>query len=108
MNLMAQSPQNKEPEFEAMLEEATADCHGEEEEFSGILCTLEDKLKFPFDAMLLVRPAKIVGIDAKNSSLRSGILLKARIDGIAKEQSAAVFMIDVADKGSSNEKWVES
>lgn len=74
-----------------MLEEATVDCYGEEEEFVGVLCTLQDKLTFPFDAMILVRPAKIVGIDAKNSSLRSGILLKARIDGIDKEQSAVVF-----------------
>ncbi len=96
-----------ESEFEAMLEEATVDCYGEEEEFVGVLCTLQDKLTFPFDATILVRPAKITGIDAEKCSFRSGILLKARIEGVDKEQSAAVFMIEVKDKGSSNEKWVE-
>lgn len=107
MNLMAKSPQNKEAEYEKMLEEATVDCYGEEEEFLGVLCALEDNLKFPFDAIVLVRPVKIVGVDAKKSSLRAGIVMKARIDGCAKEQSAAVFMVDVADKGSENEKWLE-
>lgn len=107
MNLIAKSPQNKEAEYEKMLEEATVDCYSEEEEFLGVLCTLQDKLKFPFDAVVLVRPAKIIGIDAEKCSLRSGILLKARIDGIAEEQGAAVFMVEAAEKGSSNEKWLE-
>ncbi len=97
----------QEQKFEAMLEEATIDCYGEEEEFSGVLCALEDKLKFPFGAVVLVRPAKITGIDAENSSLRGGILLKARIDGCAKEQGVALFMVDVKDKGSENARWIE-
>ncbi len=96
-----------EAKYEKMLEEATVDCYGEEEEFLGVLCALEDKLKFPFDAVVLVRPAKVVGVDAEKSSFRSGILLKARIGGCEKEQGVALFMIDVADKGSSNEKWIE-
>lgn len=35
-------------------------------------------------------------------------ILKARIEGVAKEQSAAVAMVGVVEKGSSNEMWLES
>ena len=36
--------------LEALLEEATVDCYGEEEEFTGVLYTLADNLNFPLQA----------------------------------------------------------
>lgn len=95
----------KDKEYERMLEEATVDCHDEDETFSGIETSLEDELEFPFDALVLGRPAKIVDVDGKKSGLRAGIVMKAKIDG--KVHSVALFMIDVSDKKSKNEKLIE-
>lgn len=98
---------NKEAEYEKMLEEAAVDCYGEEEELMGVLYTLQDKLKFPFDAIVLEKPAKILDIDDNKSGLRAGIMMKARIEGIGKMQSVALFMVEAEDKDSTNEKWLE-
>lgn len=95
----------RESEFERMLEEATVDCHDEEEAFDGVFYALDDAFEFPFDALVLGRPAKIVGVDGKKSSLHGGIMMEAQIDGNA--QTVAISMIDVADKKSKNEKWIE-
>lgn len=89
-----------------MLEEATVDCYGEEEEFSGVLYTLENELKFPFDAVIIGKSAKILKVDDNRSSLRSGIMMKVEFEG--KKHGVALAMIEVVDKGSKNAKWVES
>lgn len=39
-----------EKSLEALLEQAIVDCYDEEEEFSGVLCTLDDNLNFPLQA----------------------------------------------------------
>lgn len=96
-----------EKEYERMLEEATVDCYNEYEEFSGIETALEDNLEFPFGAVVLGRPAKIVGVDGNKSSLRSGIMMKAEIDGKAQTVALSMIDIDVADKNSKNAKWIE-
>ncbi len=95
----------KTAEYERMLEEATVDCYGDEEEFSGVLCTLESELKFPFDAVVMGKSAKVLKVDDNRSSLRSGIMMKVEFEG--KKHSVALAIIDVTEKGSKNAKWVE-
>lgn len=95
---------SKTAEFERMLEEATIDCYNEEEEFSGVLCTLENELKFPFDAIVMGKSAKVLNVDDNRSSLRSGIMMKVEFEG--KKHSVALAMVEVVDKSSNNEKWV--
>ncbi|MBI4896714.1 MAG: hypothetical protein HY832_04170 [Candidatus Aenigmarchaeota archaeon] len=85
-----------------MLEEAIVDCHDEEEAFSGVVCTLEDELQFPFDALVLGKPAEILGIDG-GSGLHEGIVVKARID--RKTYRVALFMVDVAEN-AQQARWI--
>jgi hypothetical protein len=33
--------------LEALLEEATVDCYGEGEKFTGVMCMLGERLRFP-------------------------------------------------------------
>jgi hypothetical protein len=60
--------------LEALLEQATVDCYDEEEEFSGMLCTLDDHLSFPLQA-------GGIGLDDRRSSLRKGIVACLRKGG---------------------------
>ena len=52
-----------EKRLEALLEQATVDCYDEEEEFSGVLCTLDDNLSFPLQAETMGEPVEVIGLD---------------------------------------------
>lgn len=60
--------------IEELLQEATADCYGEEEEFTGILYTLDERLGFPLRARVLGVQVQVVGLDDGHSSPRRGLL----------------------------------
>lgn len=93
-----------------MIEEATVDCYSEDEEFSGMVCTLQDKLKFPFDAIALGKTVKVIGLDESKSSLRRGVIAKVSLEG--KSYTAALSTIQLLDeksrKGKHNAKWIEA
>ena len=56
----------EEKRLEALLEQAIVDCYDEEEEFSGVLCTLEDNLSFPLQAEVMGEPVEVIGLDDLN------------------------------------------
>jgi len=62
-----------EKRLQALLEEAIVDCYDEEEEFSGVLVTLDENLKFPLQAQLLGDTVEVTGLSESRSSLRRGI-----------------------------------
>lgn len=64
--------------LEALLEEATVDCYGEEEEFTGVLYTLADNLNFPLQARAMGNLVEVNGLDDNQSSPRRGILAIVR------------------------------
>jgi hypothetical protein len=39
-------------ELDELLEEATTDAYGDQEQFSGVLVTVEENLPFPFEAQV--------------------------------------------------------
>lgn len=67
-----------ETRLEALLEQATVDCYDEEEEFSGVLCTLGDNLSFPLQAEAMGERVEVIGLDDRRSSLRVGIVARVR------------------------------
>jgi hypothetical protein len=64
--------------LEKLLEAATVDCYDEEEEFAGVLCTLDGNLKFPLQAKVLGQIVEVTGLDERRSDLRRGILAVVR------------------------------
>ena len=56
-----------------LLDEATVDCYGEDEEFSGVLVTLDENLNFPLQAELLGDIVEVTGLSDR-SNLRRGIV----------------------------------
>jgi len=66
-----------------LLAEATVDCYDdddddEEEEFTGVLCTLDDRLNSPLRARALGELVEVVGLNDEQSDLSEG---RARLDG---------------------------
>jgi len=91
-----------EPELEQMIEEATVDCYNDDEVFMGILYTLQEKLKFPFEAEVLGKKVKVVDIDNGKSVPGTGILTTVIADG--KRHPVALSTIKLLDKTSAKGK----
>ena len=51
-------------DLDALIEEITVDCYGEDEELTGFLAYLEDTLEQPVEATVVGVPVTIVGVDA--------------------------------------------
>jgi hypothetical protein len=73
-------------DLDALIEEITVDCSGEDEELTGFLTYLEDALERPVEATVVGVPVTIVGVDCPAGALR-GLLAKCRRDGAEYEVS---------------------
>lgn len=91
--------------FEALLEEATVDCYGDEEEFWGVFCTLDEHLNFPLQARALSEPTEVVGLDEEHSSLRRGIV--ARVCKGEREYSVALAELEFVNPDLVSVEWLE-
>jgi hypothetical protein len=76
--------------LEALLEEATVDCYGEDEEFTGVMCTLGEQLRFPLKATVVGEAVEVVGIDERHSDLRRGVVARVRRGGALSGGGAAL------------------
>ena len=81
----------RQADLEALIEEITVDCYGEEEELTGFLTYLEDALERPVEATVVGVPVIIVGVDCPAGALR-GLVARCRRDGADYE----VSLLDVA------------
>ncbi|MFZ0547938.1 MAG: calcium-binding protein [Candidatus Promineifilaceae bacterium] len=90
--------------LQALINEATVDCYGEEEEFWGILAALEDELEFPLKVTLICERVKLIGLDEKESTSRRGIV--ARVQHKGKEYSVSLADLQMGDADSHSAAWL--
>lgn len=89
-----------------LLWEATADCHDEEEEFTGIFYTLaEGGLNLPLEAKVLGELVEIVDLDGASSGLRRGIVALVRKGD--REYSVALADLEFVDPDPASAEWLE-
>ena len=89
-----------------LLWEATADCHDEEEEFTGIFYTLaEGGLNLPLEARALGDLVEIVDLDGASSGLRRGIVALVRQGD--REYSVALADLEFVDPDPASAEWLE-
>jgi hypothetical protein len=93
-----------EKRLQELLEQATVDCYDEEEEFSGVLCTLEDNLNFPLQAEAMGEPIEVIGLDDRRSSLRKGIAAKVCKGG--REYSISLADLDFIAPDPTSAEWL--
>ena len=79
-----------ETRIRELLDEATVDCYNEDEEFMGVLVSLQDNLSFPMRATLAGAPVEVQGIDDQRSSLHRGIVAEI-------EREGQVYYVSLAD-----------
>jgi hypothetical protein len=92
--------------LEALLEEATVDCYGEDEEFTGVMCTLGDQLQFPLKATVVGELVKVVEIDEKRSGLRRGVV--ARVSREGQDYRVGLAELEFVDPDPVSAEWLEA
>ena len=90
--------------YEELVEQATLDCYDEEEEFTGVLCTLEDQLAFPLDATLAGVPVIVHGLDSQRSSSRRGIVAVVEREG--QRFTASLADLTPVDPDPASAEWL--
>ena len=95
-----------EERLETLLEQATVDCYGEEEEFTGIMCTLGEQLRFPLKATVVGEAVEIVGIDDRLSDLRRGVVARARRGD--QEYRVGLAELEFVDLDPTSAEWLKA
>jgi hypothetical protein len=97
-------PDKRRARWQAMIEEATVDCYNEDEEFSGMFATLEDRLAFPFQAWALGEMVEVIGLDGWQSSARRGVVAKVRKRG--RHYTVALADAEAVQKDLETAEWL--
>lgn len=93
-----------ETRLNELLEEAIVDCYDEEEEFSGVLISVDENVAWPLPAQLAGTPVEVLGLDESASSLRRGIVARIRRDG--KEYRASLSDLTFGDLDENSAEWL--
>jgi hypothetical protein len=89
-----------------LLQEVTADCHDEDEQFWALFYALaEEGLNFPLQAKALGEVVELVDLDGANSSLRRGITALVRKGG--QDHSVALAELELVDADPASTEWLE-
>ena len=91
-------------QLDKLIEEATVDAYGDEEQFSGIVVTLEDSLPFPFEAKVIGETVEVIGIDERRSDLGRGVI--AQVHKGNKEYNVALSELQVPENFKGRQ-WLE-
>jgi hypothetical protein len=83
-----------------LLEEATVDCHDEEEAFMGVFITVDENVAWPLSALLAGTPVDVLGLNGPASTLRRGLVANIRRDGKEYQASLADLTFGDTDEGS--------
>ena len=76
-------------DLDALIEEITVDCYGEDEELTGFLTYLEDALERPVEATVVGVPVSIVGVDCPARACGQVPARRRRVRGVAARRGAA-------------------
>jgi hypothetical protein len=85
----------EEARLEALLEEATAHCYDEEDEFWGVFSALVGRVSYPLQARMRGEAVTLVGLDGDTSDLQVGVM--ARVQEGDWEQTVALAELEVVD-----------
>jgi hypothetical protein len=93
-----------ERRLQALLDEATVDCYDEEEEFMGVIITLNERLTSPLTAQWADQTVEVLGLDESLSSLRRGIVANVRQGD--REYTIGLADLTFSDLDETSAEWL--
>jgi hypothetical protein len=89
-----------------LLEEATVDCYDEDEEFTGVMCTLGEQVQSPLKATVVGELVEVVGIDERHSGLRRGVVARVRRE--EQDYRVSLAELEFVDPDPVSAEWLEA
>ena len=93
-----------ETRIQNLLEEATAHCYDEEDEFWAVFGALVGHLSCPLQARMQGQAVTFVGLDGHSSDLQVGVM--ARVQKGGQEESVALAELEVLDPDPVSAEWL--
>jgi hypothetical protein len=91
------------PELEAMIEEATVDAYGEDEQLTGLFTLLEEHLDLPFTGAVLGVEVTVDGIDLTPDGQIVALCSRG-----GTRQSIGILELPLPSPAPEGAKWVEA
>ena len=93
-----------EARLEALLQEATAHCYDEEDEFWGVFSVLVGRVSYPLQARMQGEGVTLVGLDGDASDSQVGVM--ARVQKGGRGQTVALADLEVVDADPASAEWL--
>ncbi|MFE0645514.1 hypothetical protein ACFW2Y_28480 [Streptomyces sp. NPDC058877] len=90
-------------ELEAMIEEATVDAYGEDEQRTGLFTMLEEYLDLPFTTAVLGVEVKVCGIDLTPDGRIVASCSRGRV-----RQSIGILDLPLPSPAPDGAEWIEA
>ena len=96
-------PRISKARLEAMIEEATADCHDESEQVTGWFTMLEEHLAVPFETKILGMSAIVERVDLNRSEQIVAVCSRGR-----DRQSLPILDLPLPSPPPRGAEWIEA
>lgn len=90
-----------EKELDALLEEATVDCYGDEEAEIGLFTMIQDKLEIPFATRILDVPVTVTAVELNDAD---EVVVVCERDG--KRQRVPVVDLPLSKPPPKGSEWI--
>jgi hypothetical protein len=101
---MAKKPTADRERLRALIEEATVDCNGDEEQHQGILTMVEENVVCPFPARVIGQAVEVISLESPAAGL--GVKAVCRYQG--KEYRIDVTSLEWAKQKPEGFEWIEA
>lgn len=102
---MAKRKSDKDRErLDALIEEATIDCYGEEEQHTGLLTMIEDNVECPFCAKVIGEQVSVTGFEWPNAGY--GLFAVCERDG--REYQVDINSLEWTKPLPEGFEWIEA
>jgi len=90
-------------ELDALIEEATVDCYGDEEQITGLFTMLEDHLALPFEISVLGMSVTVAQVDL---TVNHEIVATCLRDG--HQQAIPILDLPLPRPAPDGAEWIEA
>ena len=90
--------------LEALIEEATVDAYGEDEQLTGFFTMIEESLAVPFTTTVLGVEVSVVGVDLAED----GRVVARCVRGGAVRQDIGILDLPLPEPAPEGSQWIEA
>jgi len=107
---MPEKPKKKGPppglskaKLDALVEEATVDCHDEDEQRTGFLTMIQDNLRLPFETTILGVPVQVHSVDFNKGGEIVAYCVRGR-----DRQAVPILDLPLPSPPPKGAEWIEA